>query len=508
MTAEGAETPLSASIPPPAWGTGPWRRLFRIPRFALLAGLVVLAVASALAGVVWYRGERQRNPAPPEVPLADADPAVRRSVEAALQQVRQEPRSAHAWGFLGKVLRAHHFNEPAAACFRQAERLDGSDPRWPFFLGSYLLESDVEAALPYLRRAADLAEQSEEGSPVPRLVLAEVLFHAGQREEAEANFRRVLERDPRNLRAIFGLGMTALARDDLEEARQYFTRAAASPYARQRAHAQLAAIYQRLGDARAVAECLRQASQPPPDQTWPDPYHAEIPRLYVGRKARFHQLTQMEEEGRFDDMARLAEQLARDYPDGEAEVRLGRAMLARGQLEQAELAFRKALRTATNNVEAHQSLATVLYLQGERRLTEGKEEVARVRFQEAADSAARALDIKPNMALAHAYRGLALQRLGRKTEAIECLRTAVRCQPEAMETHLFLGLGLMNEGQWAEAEQCLQRAAERAEAGDSRPQEALQRLRAARARQPGGGPAKAAGESEGPGLFSPSRKIP
>src|SRR5438128_10828552 len=89
------------------------------------AGL--LAVGWAGAGWwVWPGRGRQ----PPDVALADVDPAVREVVRKATAEVREQPGSAPAWGRLGMVLRAHDFDDAANVCFVEAARLDAAEPRW------------------------------------------------------------------------------------------------------------------------------------------------------------------------------------------------------------------------------------------------------------------------------------------------------------------------------------------------------------------------------------------
>jgi Flp pilus assembly protein TadD len=321
---------------------------------------------------------------------------------------------------------------------------------------------------------------------VPRLLLAETLFQVGHSEEAEENFRRVHQSAPDDPRALFGLGMTALARDDLGAAQEFFTRAAASPLARQRANRQLATVYGRLGNRGAAAECLRQLDPSAPDPAWPDSYAEEVAALSLGREAVFRRFTQLEQEGRFDDLMVLVQQFGHRYPDGSAYTALGEALWRKGRRESAEQALRQALDMAPNNLRAHELLVLVLFEQGERLAREGRDPAAaQAKYRAAADDAGRALAFKPDLPVVHSLRGLALLRLDERAAAIEALRTAVHLRPEWPDPHLYLGEALAEEKQWEEAEQCLRRAAERAGADDARPRQALERLRANRDKKPG-----------------------
>jgi hypothetical protein len=79
---------------------------------------------------------------PPAIELAGVDPAVVRAVEAAQEALNQAPRSADAWGQLGKTLLAHGFYVPAYTCLAQAERLDPIKVHWPYLQGIALISSD------------------------------------------------------------------------------------------------------------------------------------------------------------------------------------------------------------------------------------------------------------------------------------------------------------------------------------------------------------------------------
>src|SRR5215472_15995720 len=85
-----------------------------------------------LAGVRWHP-RRSEPAAPPEVDLAGVDPHAVAAIEAVRGEVRRAPQSDLTWGRLGMTLLAHNFGEAAYACLARAERLNLTQPRWPFF---------------------------------------------------------------------------------------------------------------------------------------------------------------------------------------------------------------------------------------------------------------------------------------------------------------------------------------------------------------------------------------
>src|SRR5207237_7046248 len=128
----------------------------------------------------------------------DLDPDLRESIEAAQAKVVQEPRSAEAWGYLGKLLRTPEFNEEASFCFAQAEKLDERNIRWPYLRGEAIMMTAPEAALPHLRRALEVADRVEPDNLVPRLRLAELLMATGRHDEADDCLRLARAIDPDN----------------------------------------------------------------------------------------------------------------------------------------------------------------------------------------------------------------------------------------------------------------------------------------------------------------------
>src|SRR5262249_8559366 len=186
----GASGDAKMNEPIPHDAVPPSRR-FTVRRLLMI---VLFIAAASLAGVlVWKQHHVESMPPPPEVALGGVDPAIRESIESARAKVLQEPRSAETWGLLGKLLRAPEFNDAAAVCFAQAEKLQPNNVRWPYLQGEAFVMERPEAALPYLRRAVEIGDQTEPDNLVPRLRLAEALMAVGMHDEAETCLRRAHE---------------------------------------------------------------------------------------------------------------------------------------------------------------------------------------------------------------------------------------------------------------------------------------------------------------------------
>jgi tetratricopeptide (TPR) repeat protein len=417
----------------------------------------------------------------PEVRLSDdVESRVVEAVTAARQAVLRDPRNAAAWGRLGKLLLANGLPEQSIPFLAQAERLQPDEPRWPYLQAIPLLLRDREAAVPLLRRTIELCDQHDPDKPTPRLALAEVYLEKGGLDPAADLCQQVLKTQPDNARAHFNLGMIALARNDLDASVLHLTRAAASPYARKKAYAQLAAVYQRRGDQATAETFTREAEQARPDLLWEDPYVADYQQLAVGRQHELLHAERLEQEGRLAEETKVLMTIADEYPDDRSYVALGVALAKMRNYQAAEEILRRALKQAPNKINAHYALGVVQFRKGEHLKEEGDNSAALDQFRAAAASERQTLERKPDHAMAHLFLGMALNHLGQKKEGLEALHAAVRCRPELAEAHLQLGEALAANGQKAEALTHLRHAVELAPSEDPRPRQALDRLRETR----------------------------
>jgi tetratricopeptide (TPR) repeat protein len=390
----------------------------------------------------WWFWEREPAQLPPAVDLAGVDPAVAAAVETAVARAHQSPRSADAWGLLGKVLVAHDFRAAAVECFSKAERLDPREPRWPYFQGVALYLGDPDAALPKLRRTVELCGDTP---AAPRLLLAEVLLNQGNLDESEGHYRHLLKRDPRNAWAHLGLARIAAARDRPQDGLADLHQAAASPYCGKAAQTLLAQVQQRLGNAEAAATALRRAADLPDDPGWPDPFVEAIEELQIGERASLKRAARFINQDRVPEGVRLLRQTTRDYPDSYgAWLMLGQGLLKGQDFADAEQALRRAERLAPTPVDARYFLGVALLEKGDHRA--------------AADCFREAAKLKADYALAYYQLGRCLVRLEDRAGAIGAFRDAVRCKPDLADAHAELGELLLQVGQKEEALRHLRQA--------------------------------------------------
>jgi tetratricopeptide (TPR) repeat protein len=426
----------------------------------LLAALIGAAVLAAGIGFGWWLWLRTPVPDPPVADLAGAEPVVVEAIEAARAAVTRNLRSAAAWGHLGMVLQAHDYLPEAERCFAQAEKLDAADPRWPYLQARTLLKdpSGPSAGVRCLERAVERCGDV----PAPRLRLGETLLEQGRLDEAEAHFRWVLERDPKNPRALLGLGQVAHFRGDLKASLNHLTASALIAPKVMATHALLAEIHLRLGNKRAAEEERRRLSQSTDDPGWPDPYFEEVQRYTVGVVPEINKANGLFQQGRGAEAVKMMQQTVARHPDSLlAYLALGRFANQLGDAAQAERALREAVRRKPDAFEAHFELGLALQLQN--------------RTQLAVESYRQTLVLKPDYAPAHYQLGHCLLRQGNRLGALEELRAAVRYRPNFAGCHRDLGYLLVENGAAREALIHLQQAV-RLNPADAQAKKLLERL--------------------------------
>ena len=441
-------------------------------RVRLLLFIVLVALAGAGG---WYGWRWWSAPEPPVVVLEGSDPELEEAIETARRKVRQSPYSASAWGNLGMLLRGARRLEPAEQCFAEAERLARDEPRWAYLRGETFLSRDRDAALSHLRRAAELWGRGEPAHVAPWLRAAELLLARGELEEAETDLHRALDADPANPSVHLQLGLLFAAREDLVNARKHLLRAQHSPYTQKQACSKLASVCQKQGDKKAAEEFAARAAVLPTDNDWIDPFVAECLLLVVGKMEKLRRADQLEARGDWGQAAEVLRDLTSRVKDAYAFAGLGRNLLRLGDFDGAEEALKTAVELG-ENVQGQYLLGQLAMARAKEAEKKGDAGRAKEQYEEATRRAEASLKLKPDYALAHVLRGLALRAIGRKAEGLSALRSAVACGVELSETHLQLGKALAEDGQIVEARKHLEQAVRLAGPNDSLARRELENL--------------------------------
>ncbi len=310
------------------------------------------------------------------------------------------------------VLLAHEFGAEADLCFEHAERLNATDPRWPYLRGLKLALLDRDAAVPLLERAADRAGSNS----APRLRLAEILLLQGQLDTAEHHFRTVLAAAPQDPRAELGLARIALKRGEPRTSLEHLKHPLASPLSAKAASTLQVDVLAQLGEGDAAREVMQRASELLDDPPWPDPFVEHVERLRVGVQARLALADQFARQGRADEALSLVQEIVDEKPDLDSPYFLrGGILLRLGRFSEAEGELRKAAELAPDSAEPRFQLGNALFLQN--------------KYEEAAQAYRQAIQIRKSHALAHFNLGICLTKLNQSTEAIAAFRDSLRFQP-------------------------------------------------------------------------------
>jgi tetratricopeptide (TPR) repeat protein len=296
--------------------------------------------------------------------LADHDlTAMEPQVAARLRQTRaavsKAPKSAPAWGSFGRVAHAHELWEAALLAYRQAERLDGKEVRWPYFAGDVLsvLGTDSEATVLAFRRAVALRSDY----PPAHLRLGNALLSSGRVTEAEEEFRRALELAPDLQPASVALAQLLLAADQTEAAVPLLERVLQDSPRHGQALAALGQAYMRLGrrdEARRVAERARSAAA---FNLYSDPLMSEVVTEGVSSVLIWDRAKAFLDNGNSEQAALGLRQVVKLQPDNaDAHRQLAVAYSNLGEMELALLQLREAVELAPNEIETRLQLASLL----------------------------------------------------------------------------------------------------------------------------------------------------
>jgi len=408
-----------------------------------------------LAGALACGGDPTAPPhvaAPPEVALADMEPAVARLLTARRAAVLAAPRSAAAWAAYGAALDAHQLLVEAEEALAVAVALDpaGFAHAFEHALVGALLGRDSDEVLRRYERA--LALRPDEA--IARARYGDALLDAGRPAEALAAFEGALALAPEDPRTALQRGRTLIALERAPEAVAALgALAAAHPNSRE-VHGALAEALRSAGEvARAADLTARLAGLEERPLAHRDPWRAAVLELTATAAARYQRATRAAARDDFATAERELAALAAERPSeprfvcelAALEVRQRRSAAAAARLERL---LQDPLANAADYPPAHALLGQLHVELGRPR--EGLAHLARASALLAARGAA------PDVASLHAE-GSALGQLGRWPEAADAFAAAAASAPAPAEYHLLAGLALCEAGLFDEARAALAR---------------------------------------------------
>ena len=422
-----------------------------------------LLLCSAILLVTCSPGAKEQAADLPSVPapdMTDMEPQVRESLEKHRSSVLQNPMSAKSWGRFGMVAHAHEMWEEAEIAYRQAEKLDSEDERWPYYLGDVLsiVGTDLEAAERAFRRAMELRPDY----PPAHMRLGNVLVANNQGRRAAVEFERALELAPDLQQARVPLAQIRLSEGNLEAAAELLEQVLIHSPRHGQALSTLAQVYMRQGrrdEARQIAE---RARNPASYNLFDDPLMSQVVAEGVSAVQLWERAKSFLEAGNNEQAVLGLSQVVELQPSNAdahqqlavAYGNLGDLARSRQHLERAvalnpELVSSR-LQLALLHIEQEEPgravphLETVIELDPEDPdaawLLTGDLEAALEAFEQ---GASRGLEIP---AWAHNEWGRALVQTGRHDVGMAHFRDALAAEPDNAQALFYVGLLLEGQG--------------------------------------------------------------
>jgi tetratricopeptide (TPR) repeat protein len=268
-----------------------------------------------------------------------------------------------------------------------------------FFLPWILINASPDRSVARFKNVLDLDPKKSRNG---HFILAGYFDRAGKPEETIKENKKIMEIFPEL--DLYQQGMMLLAKNDADQAYQYFTRSLQIAPDFAEAHAGLGWYYLTRGDLKKSESEYQKTLQLKPD--YPIAY-SDLGDVYM-------------KESKFKDaekMYRRALKLKVDDP--RLYNNLGILYVQLGDLNKAALFYLKAISVKKNFVESYYGLAFIYVQQG--------------KYQEALSQIDRLLEINPNFALGYYLRGSAFEKIGRNQEAADAYRRYLMMHPDDPE---------------------------------------------------------------------------
>jgi tetratricopeptide (TPR) repeat protein len=252
---------------------------------------------------------------------------------------------------------------------------------------------------------------------------------AGNLQEAETSYRRILEVDPGNVAAWHLLGRIAQHFGRLDVAEQYIRQAVRLRPDYPEGYLDLGMVFVALGNSDEAVACYRRALELRP---------AFAPAHYnLGTALRDQRKSK-------EAIACFVRAIELDPGFAQSHYNLGLAFQDEKRFDEASACYCRAIELQPDHADAHYNLGLVHQTCG--------------RLQEAADCYARALAAEPNHTLALNNLAIASIACGRPNDAVALSRRATELMPEFADAHNTLGTALRAAGKLDEALTCYRRA--------------------------------------------------
>lgn len=401
--------------------------------------LLVLILVVIAAGLLLVRSKRlwsEDSPAKwyvPEPDIASYETRVRNYLTLTRQAVEDDPDSPRNWGEYAMALDAHMLTNDAAQAYLRATQLQPENFQWAYLyaLSRYYQSTPPEAP----ERIVTLLEGALALDPTYAhgyVRLGDVHVSAGRLEDAKLAYEESLRHDADLVVAHRSLGQVLLTLGLPQEAVEHLNRAdQLAPDDRAVATA-LAQGYMRLGEREKADDYASRAASNQQQIGLIDPLRRAVDDMGLSTRHSEERANRRIYEKRFPEAIIDLLIVMEKYPDDPmVHYRLGMCYERTGQITQAIVALKKALRLRENLFVAHIILARI-YLRRDP--------------SQAIDHYRQAiLHADPNADL-HTNLAIALANMGDIEAALIEFRLAVEIAPESPDKLGDLSRALMMTG--------------------------------------------------------------
>jgi tetratricopeptide (TPR) repeat protein len=334
------------------------------------------------------------------------------SLQQAISNHRTVTELSNAYGEMGKLLMAAQDYDPAEASFLDAQSLDSSQFRWPYYLAHlYRARGEIDKSTALFERALQLNPDD----PAALVWLGNAYLSSGRPDAARPKFEKSLALVPGSLSARYGLGRAALALNDPRSAAMYLEEILKIDPTATGAHYPLSQAYAALGDTAKASEHLRLRQNR--DIIPTDPLMTEIEQMLQSPQT-FETLGIRALDGK--DWSGAAAQFRRGLelePDSASlKFRLATTLNMMGDGKGSEALFEEVVRTSPDYFPAQFSLGVLRQAQGH--------------HDEAVERFSAAIAQRPDYAEAHLRLAVSLRHLGRPGDALAHYQQVMAANPQ------------------------------------------------------------------------------
>ncbi len=373
------------------------------------------------------------DPPPPVVAdLSGADREIGEALGHLLDNVRAEPAQARHRGVLAMAYEVNGFAGAALESYRQAETMDPTEPRWPYFQALLVAHrGDLGQALGHLDRALRI----DDGYGPAWLWRGTWLLDQNRLPESRQAFRRAAEIVP-GAPARAGLARVALRLNQPQQALDILLplqEVSPAPYVVQL----IGQSYRQLGEADLAREALMKVDGPAP-VVWQDPRSREKQQYELSLGATIARARKLILAGETTSALALIEPLWPDYPAHQGLLgALAEAYRLSGRDDEALAVLEKG-------VEAHPDFYGIHLNLADHYLRFGDQTRAMAHLD-------RVIELNPRVGWAHAQRGLILVNQGRVGDGLAAFQDALRQDPSNPQVHYYVGMVHASARHWQRA---------------------------------------------------------